>query len=153
MRGGARITTRDSCAAESLVWLRDFSERESDCRTLPKVKPRIATNTTASAKNADSQSDTRVMGVTLLSYLDPPECRRTLEELTRDHDQPIRIAAIKSLLSTPEDKSAADLLKRLRSESPAAKRAILDSLINRPATLTLLLDAIENGDLSTTDID
>jgi putative heme-binding domain-containing protein len=57
------------------------------------------------------------------------------------------------VLGQGKEEDAAQLLARARSESPAVKRVILDSLISKAGTLTLLLDAIDKQQLQVTDVD
>jgi putative membrane-bound dehydrogenase-like protein len=95
----------------------------------------------------------RLSGIETLQCLGTSQCRDALLVLTRDSDQPIRIAAVRAVLASSDDKTSSEFLTRVRSESPAVRRAILEGLVSRPPTLVLLLDAIEKNDLQTVDVD
>ena len=82
-----------------------------------------------------------------------PEAQDKLRDLAAKTEQTVRAAAIRALLANPSDGDAARLLRHAASESPAVKRVILEGLVARPTTLSLLLDAIDKQELQTTDID
>src|SRR5205085_10809049 len=95
----------------------------------------------------------RLLAIELFGALATPQAIKVLRKLINDSDQPTRIAAIRALLAASDDKTSAELLARVRTQSPAVRRVILEGLVSRPATLALLLDAIDKQDLQTTDID
>lgn len=91
--------------------------------------------------------------IELYEAIPGPNAKVGLAGFVKADDQAIRAAAIKGLLAMASEREADRLLSQARSESPAVKRVILEGLIARPATLTLLFDAIDKQELQITDID
>jgi putative membrane-bound dehydrogenase-like protein len=70
-----------------------------------------------------------------------------------DPQQSIRLRAISGLAKDSDQKVWRDLLSRFSQQTPALQRAILDGLFLSPERLSLLLGAIEAGDVRATEID
>ena len=105
------------------------------------------------AANLNVPTERRVLDIELLRLVNTDACRQVLQKLTNDQDQTIRIAAIRAVLTLSDEQAAAGFLGRARAESPAVKRVILEGLIGKPATLALLLEAIEKSELQTSDVE
>jgi putative membrane-bound dehydrogenase-like protein len=70
-----------------------------------------------------------------------------------DPQQPIRLRAIAGLAKGSGTDAWQQLLASYSQETPALQRAILDGLFVSPERLTLLLDAVEAGDVKATELD
>jgi len=79
------------------------------------------------------------------------EFLRTLIDQGKDQD--IRIAAITAFARQPGSEHWQPLLDGFASDTPAARRAILDGLLANPQRTKLLLDAIEAGRIKPSELD
>jgi putative heme-binding domain-containing protein len=107
----------------------------------------------AAEESVDKTNGNSVITVELLRLIDTTSCREQLFELTKDSNQDARFAAIKAVLAWDDLDASRKLLSTVSGNAPSTRRVIFDGLISRPATLTLLLDAIDKQELQTTDID
>jgi putative membrane-bound dehydrogenase-like protein len=95
---------------------------------------------------------TRTQAIALLAYA--PDGVWPLVLLAgRDQDQAIRVAAIGSLARHPEVERWQSLVDGLPSDTPPARRAILDGLLANAERSKLLLDAIEAGRIKPSELD
>jgi len=104
------------------------------------------------AHHSQLSTNQRITAVTLLAYA--PEAAKTLRPfLARDMEQPIRIAAVASLARVPGATHWDMLLKGFASDTPPVRRAIIDGMLANTDRTKMLLDAIEAGQIKTSEID
>jgi hypothetical protein len=104
------------------------------------------------AQSAQLEMPTRTRAIGLLSYA--ADGAWYLVPLTeRDQDQAIRIAAIGALARQAGAEHWQSLVDGLPSDTPAARRAILDGLLANADRSRLLLDAIEAGRIKPSELD
>jgi putative membrane-bound dehydrogenase-like protein len=102
--------------------------------------------------NVKAAAAVRSKAVALLAHA--AEGPRELVRLTdRRNDQALRLAAIAALAKTSESAAWQPLLEGLPSDTPAARRAILDGLLTGRERTDLLLDAIEAGKIKATELE
>ncbi len=103
-------------------------------------------------RNAKQATDMRAKAISLLAYAQGGQDE--IARLTsRDQDQTIRLAAIAALARLPSVEPWQLLLDRIASDTPAARRAILDGLLANADRTTLLLDAIEAEKIKASELD
>jgi putative heme-binding domain-containing protein len=96
--------------------------------------------------------DLRRSAIELLGYI--PDTFNVLLPLTaRDQDQSLRTAAISALARQPGIDHWQPLVDGFPSDTPAARRAILDGLLANADRTKLLLDAIEAGRIKPSELD
>jgi putative membrane-bound dehydrogenase-like protein len=94
----------------------------------------------------------RAKSIALLAYAQGGQ-----EEITRltarEQDQSVRVTAIGALARLPETDHWQPLLDGFASDTPAARRAILDGMLANAERTKLLLDAIEAGQIKPSELD
>ncbi len=102
--------------------------------------------------NAKAPTATRSKAVALLAHAADglPELVRLTD---REHEQAVRVAAISALPRTSDTDAWQPLLAGLASDTPAARKAILDGLLANRERTALLLDAIEAGKVKATELE
>ena len=104
------------------------------------------------AHNPKAAASLRAQAVALLAYSvdGTPELVRLVD---RSQEQAVRLAAIGALAKVPANDAWQPLLDGFGSDTPAARRVILDGLLTRPDRTRLLVDAIEAGRMKPSELD
>ncbi len=94
----------------------------------------------------------RAKAIALLAYAQgaQEEIRRLTD---REQDQSVRVAAIGALSQLAETEHWRPLLDGFPSDTPAARRAILDGMLAHAERTKMLLDAIEAGRIKPSELD
>jgi putative membrane-bound dehydrogenase-like protein len=104
------------------------------------------------SRDAKVPTELRHKAIAVLAQV--PDSAAYLAALTaREHDQAMRHAAIGAFARQPGIEHWQPLLDGLPSDTPAARRAILDGLLANRERTTLLLDAIEAGKVKATELE
>jgi putative membrane-bound dehydrogenase-like protein len=104
------------------------------------------------ATDSTKQTERRRSAVDLLGFL-PDAVDVLIPLVQRDQDQSIRTAAITALARQPGAEHWQPLIDGFASDTPAARRAILEGLLSNRDRTKLLLDAIEAGQIKPSELD
>ena len=104
------------------------------------------------AQAADLPLATRTRAIAMLAFA-PDGSWFLLLLVGRDQEQPICAAAITALARQPGADHWQPLLDGFSSDTPVARRAILDGLLSNTERTKLLLDAIEAGKIKPSELD
>lgn len=96
----------------------------------------------------------RLSAIKTLRFLPGPEVSKSLVDLAlSSEDVALRLAALDSLGALRDESIGKSILAAYDAQTPQLRRAMLDVLLSDDARISLLLDAIEKGDLKPTEID
>ena len=113
---------------------------------------RIAARLAAIASDQKTKPALRESAISVLAYI--PDTAELLVPLTvRDAEQATRVAAIASLARQPGLEAWQTLLDGFASDTPAARRAIIDGVLARPERTLVLLDRIEAGRIKPSELE
>jgi putative membrane-bound dehydrogenase-like protein len=104
------------------------------------------------ARDSGAKMINRTSAVALLAFA-PGAAQVLLPFLSKNQDQPIRMAAIAALARQPGKEQWEAMLDGFASDTPPIRRAIIDGLLSSPDRSKLLLDAIEAGKIKANEID
>ncbi|MCI0360411.1 MAG: c-type cytochrome [Planctomycetaceae bacterium] len=104
------------------------------------------------SQSAQVEMATRTRAIALLAFV-PSGAFHLANLSTRNQEQTIRIAAIGALSRQPGIEPWEQMLDGFPSDTPAARRAILDGLLANADRTKLLLDAIEAGKIKPSELD
>jgi putative membrane-bound dehydrogenase-like protein len=104
------------------------------------------------ARDPEGPMKNRTTAVSLLAFA-PSAANVLLPFVSPNQQQPIRVAAISALGSLPGAEHWRPLLQDFASDTPPIRRAIIDGLLANADRTKLLLDAIESGQVKTSEID
>lgn len=102
----------------------------------------------------DNQAETfrRVEAITLLGY-DPESANRLAKLALEDPTRAVQLAAINALSNHSSAKPWKIFIEEFASLMPAVRTQVLSAMVKDPNRTTLLLDAVESGEILPTDID
>jgi putative heme-binding domain-containing protein len=105
------------------------------------------------AKDHATADDERVQAIQLLGHGDAKSVRDVLVTLL-DARQPqaVQLVAIRTLAGFRQADAPATLLTTYRGATPTARGEVINTLLSRPEWINALLDAIEAGTVSATDV-
>jgi putative heme-binding domain-containing protein len=113
---------------------------------------KVASRLASLAENGDLDAVWRHDALHVLAQL-PQSTALLTPFLERDREHAIRTAAITALARQPGTEHWQPLLDRFASDTPAARRAILDGLLSNVDRTKLLLDAIEADKIKPSELD
>jgi len=120
----------------------------ADSQTIERLRERLKTAIGYKAQKLTI----RLSAVELCGHL-PKSGEDLWQWIGENQDQSIRTAAILALARQPGTDNWQSLLDGFPSDTPAARRAILDGLLTNPDRTKLLLDAIEAGKIKPSELD
>ncbi len=98
--------------------------------------------------------DVRAEKIDLLKYARSERARAVLVRIaTQDPLQALRVRAAGALAAAVGDEVGPALVVSFPAQTPAVRRAILDTLVSHPSRAQLLLDALESNQIARTEID
>ncbi len=107
------------------------------------------------ALDSNAPADQRLAAIRLLSHTDYSLAGKTLESLLAPQ-QPseIQVAAVRALAQLPEPVAAAALVesRRWQAFTPQVREAVLSALVTGEQQAVVLLDAVEKGTITATDL-
>ena len=123
---------------------------ESDRLTLAAVVTRV----TETISNSEVASAQRQAAIRLLRFIARNEVADALLDLALSQEEvSLRLAALDALSTATSPTVGPKLLSAFDSQTPQLRRAMLDVLLANEARATLLLEAMERGDLKSSEVD
>lgn len=104
--------------------------------------------------DAEASLPRRLAAIKTLRFLPGPEVVQALLDLAlSSEDITLKLAALDALAAMRDESIGTAILAAYDSQTPHLRRAMLDVLLANESRIQLLLDAIEKGELKSTEID
>lgn len=114
----------------------------------------LLARTTNTISDTDATPARRLAAMRMLRFVTSPGVAEALLEVAlSDEDVALRLAALDALTTSTSMAVGPKLLTAFDSQTPQLRRAMLDVLLADEARSNLLLDALEKGNLKTTEVD
>jgi putative membrane-bound dehydrogenase-like protein len=129
-----------------------LTDRLSSAGVDQELRNKIVSVTVAMAIDTQETEQSRLVAIALLKFL--PDSTKTLEELAETGDGAIRAEAIRSLAAHDDALGTwSNLVATYAAQPPALRPAIFEGILQRPARIALLLDAMEAGTIKPAELD
>ncbi len=149
------LSVRGLGAAGRSALMTLLASASPEARTARDRVERLLSRSSTLALDADATADQRVAAIRLLGHADYSLAGKTLEDLLAPkHPSEIQVAAVRALAQLPDRAAAATLVEphRWQAFTPYVREAVLSILMSGDPRTLVLLDAVETGAISGTEL-
>ena len=137
------------------AFMRLLSADSPQARAAMRRVALVLSQSSAMALDDNAPADQRLVAIALLGHTDYASAGGTLESLlASQHPPEIQVAAVRALSRLPDRAAAASLVepRRWRAFTPQVREAVLSALVTDEQQTLVLLDALEKGAITGTEL-